>query len=718
MTALRGTGVKFFLLVMVPALLTVAITATAVFNLLTAISDDANQTARARTELAARAAIMGVEDQNRALVHDNAKRDEATLLTIGESEDAWVKYARGSGTGAGLYDYVFVADIDGKSLSGYGGGAKLDGRAISAFAAPVAGLAEGFRSGDPKRSSGFAMIGEGLFALAVAPIDIAKDASAAGRDMPRLLVIARSIGLAQIEGLSKRYLIDGLAFSPGIPSDHDGVTIAGIDGKPVGKFVWPQTRSGENVRDRAMSQVRTSLVLVFFIVAMLLAAIWNNSRRMASGEANALHASLHDELSGLPNRRSFSAHMRGLAGQPFAVLFVDIDRFKEVNDSYGHEMGDRLIRASAAGIATLAPPGGMVARLGGDEFAMLIEGPDALARATALANLVTGFMCLPFEFDGRIISVGASIGIVGPEYADCTPDELIRRADMAMYRAKKNGRNQSFVYAPDLDREREERRKLASALRSAMNAGEISLHYQPYVSAGTREIAGVEALLRWTSPELGPVNPASFVSVAEEFGLIDELGMQVLFAACAQAALWPSLKMSINVSPVQFANLDFIDTVKAAIARAGIQGGQIELEITEGHLIDDPEQARSLIYRLHDMGVSVSIDDFGTGYSSIGYLRRFDFDKLKIDRSLVVGIMTNPEAQKIIQATVLIADALSLKVTAEGVEHEEEAMVLRAAGVDQFQGYLFHRPMPAAAIDALISAPSADRRAPLLAGAA
>ena len=711
-------GVKFILLVVIPALMTVAIMASAIFNIIGTMSEQTNAIAAEKTELAASAALTSFHDQNRKIVEDNSNWDEAVRRVYGKVDDEWVEETWGSTIATGLYDYVFILEASGSAVSGFGPAGRIQEQADTIIGRqPIAALIRK-AAAEKGAVAGLAGFGGKYYSVATAPLVPTSQDLQYPKDAPRYLTIVLQLNNKRVSALGSAYVIDGLQLDPLTTAAKQGVAVADIEGMPLAKLTWIAQQPGDIVRDKAQAQILSSLAVVFGVLALLLAAIWQNGRRNAASQAAAVYAAHHDELSGLPNRRQFGKLLAEAVKQPFALLFIDIDRFKAVNDAYGHEMGDKLIRAIAAGLTTLAPEGSVVARLGGDEFGVLLTSRDSAEEAPHTANMIIAFMGQPFDFDGRVAAVGASIGILDGRHADAPPDELVRRADAAMYRAKKTGRNRYHHYDPSLESERHERRRMATALRQAMKANEISLVYQPYVSASSRQIIGVEALLRWNSPELGHVNPAVFVSVAEEFGLIDELGMAVLFAACGQAAFWPGLKMSVNVSPAQFSNAAFIDTISAAMARAGITGDRLELEVTEGYLIDEPELARALIYRLHDLGVAVSIDDFGTGFSSIGYLRKFSFDKLKIDRSLVEGLMTNAEAQKIIQATVLLADALGLQVTAEGVEHEEEAMLLRAAGVDQFQGYLFHRPMTAEAVTKLLSATSADLQAPSAAAAA
>jgi diguanylate cyclase (GGDEF)-like protein len=390
------------------------------------------------------------------------------------------------------------------------------------------------------------------------------------------------------------------------------------------------------------------------------------------------------------------------------VIFADLDGFKEVNDSYGHEIGDLLLKSAAGGFEFIAQGRGTVARLGGDEFAIVVQGPNAASTARDIAQNMLRFLAEPIVFGGRVASVSVSAGIVDRTGNDAEADaeELLRRADAAMYAAKSGGRNRIQIYDPSLDSKREESRRIARELRTHIDAGQLGVVYQPIVDARTRQIAGVEALVRWPKTAALVYGPDVFVPVAEEFGMIEDLGYFVMMQACRQAAQWPRITVSVNVSPIQFMNPSFAETVERILQKTGLEPQRLEVEVTEGFIIDNAERAAAIIDKLHAMRVSVALDDFGTGYSSIGHLRRFRFDKLKLDRSMVTDILLQPSALRLVQGTIAMADALGLRVTAEGIEDENQVSVLRLAGCSQFQGYLFSKPVEASRISASLETTS------------
>ncbi len=450
------------------------------------------------------------------------------------------------------------------------------------------------------------------------------------------------------------------------------------------------------------------LASLYFVIGMLVNMSWKSFRQASAVRAQAVASALRDDLTGLPNRRSIldllSSYLATpkLADEGLSVIFADLDGFKEVNDSYGHEIGDLLLKSAAGGFEFIAQGRGTVARLGGDEFAVVVQGANAASTARDIAQNMLRFLAEPIVFGGRVASVSVSAGIVDRTGNDAEADaeELLRRADAAMYAAKSAGRNRIQIYESSLDSKREESRRIARELRTHIDAGQLGVVYQPIVDARTRQIAGVEALVRWPKTAARVYGPDVFVPVAEEFGMIEDLGYFVMMQACRQAAQWPRITVSVNVSPIQFMNPSFAETVERILQKTGLEPQRLEVEVTEGFIIDNAERAAAIIDKLHAMRVSVALDDFGTGYSSIGHLRRFHFDKLKLDRSMVSDILLQPSALRLVQGTIAMADALGLRVTAEGIEDENQVSVLRLAGCSQFQGYLFSKPVEAERISA------------------
>lgn len=419
---------------------------------------------------------------------------------------------------------------------------------------------------------------------------------------------------------------------------------------------------------------------------------------LETSEAAAQHLAGHDELSGLPNRSVFTRALnRQLATcqvtkQGCAVMYVDLDKFKDVNDKYGHAAGDRLICAVAERLAGLVRGADIVARFGGDEFAIIQTNVKDRTDAEALAARILDILRQPFTIEGNQVQIGASLGIsIAPDHAQ-DGATLMRFADVALYRAKQDGRNRHFVFESELDETAKRKQEIEADLRIAIAEEQLLLHYQPIFSADGESVMGVEALVRWQHPTRGLIPPNEFIGIAEERGLISELGDWVLRRACIEMRAWPTITVAVNVSPVQFRQKDFVSSVAAIIAETGMDPTRLELELTEGVVVDDADQAEKIISELRAMGVRFAIDDFGVGYSSLIYLRRFAFDKIKIDRSFLDSMESTGESAILVHSIVHLGRALGLQVLAEGVETEEQHRFLQAVGCQQLQGYYFARP--------------------------
>ncbi len=456
------------------------------------------------------------------------------------------------------------------------------------------------------------------------------------------------------------------------------------------------------------------------------------ARRLA--EARVQHMAHHDALTGLPNRLRFTerlehtlARLRGenrledhrpvpaARDWLIAVLFLDLDHFKDVNDTLGHAAGDELLRLVAARIARCLRAEDTLARLGGDEFAVLLESFTTAEQVAELAQRVIGVVSAPFVLDGREALVGTSVGITlcvcGEEEA-IDPAQLLRQADMALYSAKAEGRGTLRFFQPGMHAELHRRKEMERDLRQALAEGGLEVHFQPMVAlAAPQRIIGAEALVRWRHPEHGMVPPGEFIPLAEGAGLIGELGSFVLRTACIRAAQWPGLCVAVNLSPEQVRRPGLVDLVAAVLTETNLPPSRLELEITEGIVLHDSAATLATLTRLRALGVGIVLDDFGTGYSSLSYLRRFPFSKLKVDRSFVAAITTDPGTAAIVQAVASLGRSLAIRVTAEGVETEEQLSLVRASGCDEAQGYLLGRPCPAEAFERLL-APCAAKEPP------
>ncbi len=440
-------------------------------------------------------------------------------------------------------------------------------------------------------------------------------------------------------------------------------------------------------------------------------------------EEEIRHRALHDPLTGLPNRVLFVDRLdQALAhtkreGRRVGVMFCDLDQFKLVNDSLGHEAGDELLGAVAPRLTGILRPGDTVARFGGDEFGILVPDADSIRDVTRVAERVAGALSSPFVLRGREHYVTASIGIAVSDGQDAS-EALIRDADLAMYRAKERGRGHYEIFDQLMRARAVDHLRTENDLRRALERDELRVHYQPVVSLSSGRITGFEALVRWQHPDRGLLPPAEFIPLAEESGLIVDIGDRVLELACAQAAGWhaenpdaPPLGISVNISARQLADRSFPDRVHKVLRETDLQPVCLSLEVTETMLVDDHDGPDEGFRRLKELGVGLVLDDFGTGFSSLGYLRRFPFDLLKIDRSFVDQIGSDTANSAIVTAVAGIAEALGVGVVAEGVETEAQLQAVTALGCHYAQGYLFSRPVPAAEATELLGAPVLRRRA-------
>jgi diguanylate cyclase (GGDEF)-like protein len=419
------------------------------------------------------------------------------------------------------------------------------------------------------------------------------------------------------------------------------------------------------------------------------------------------HLARHDALTGLPNRlllreRLERALTRSRKNNPLAVLCVDLDHFKAVNDTLGHPIGDDLLRAVTGRLSACVRERDTVARLGGDEFVVLLPGVQGRNQAQDLARRLIEAVSAPFEIQGHRITIGASIGLaMAPDDGD-EPDVLLVNADLALYRAKAKGRATACFFEPGMDARAEARRKLEQDLREAVEAERFELHYQPEVDTRSGAIVGFEALLRWNRPNQGLVSAAEFIALAEETGLIAPLDEWVIGRACADAARWPEpVRVAVNLSPAQFRSRTLVDTVACALAVSGLAPERLELEVSESVLRSDGERALATLHQLRDLGVRIALDDFGAGYSSLGCLRMFAFDKVKIDPSFITGLSEPGPCAAIVQAVADLGARLGVATTAEGVETADQLAQLRARGCDAAQGYLLGRAGPASGVPAL-----------------
>ncbi len=416
-------------------------------------------------------------------------------------------------------------------------------------------------------------------------------------------------------------------------------------------------------------------------------------------ESKITYLARHDMLTSLPNRLQMHEYLERAvsnlkSSSGFTVFLLDLDQFKPVNDTLGHPVGDELLKLVAMRLRDCVGEKDLVARIGGDEFAIVYDGVTRSERSSELATKIINCISEPYQFDGRHIVIGASIGITHSPSDSTVADQLLKNADMALYLAKSDGRGTHRFFEPEMDRRLQERMTLQSDLRLAIVNGELELYFQPLIAVETSRIVGFEALVRWNHPQRGLIMPSEFISLAEETGLILPLGEWVLRNACSQAAKWPKhVSIAVNLSPAQFKSGNIVQMTVSALAASGLSPTRLELEITESILMQDAAGTLAMLNQLRSLGLRVSMDDFGTGYSSLSYLQSFPFDKIKIDRSFINNVVSKNDCQAIIRAVISMARSLKIKTVAEGVETKEQFDLLLAEGCDQIQGYYFGRPM-------------------------
>ncbi|HZY69153.1 MAG TPA: EAL domain-containing protein [Devosia sp.] len=527
------------------------------------------------------------------------------------------------------------------------------------------------------------------------------------------------VSLVRLDGdyarrLGERYQFPDAKFAR-YPDEEVGepglLPLSDSAGKFITFFQWTPATPGRDLLNQTLPVIVGAFLLAGVVAAFLSYQLWRKSRALDAGRADAEFRAAHDHLTGLPNRVSFEARLgHVLAQRPsrdrrVSVLMLDLDRFKQVNDTLGHRAGDDLIQAVGQRLGSLLPPGDILARLGGDEFAIIHHHPPGLEPVLGLSHRVVDAVNKPFDVFGSEAFVGVSIGIATAEGSEADAHELTRKADIALYEAKATGRNRAVVFEESMNEFLQNRKTIEAELREALRRDDqLSVAFQPLFGRDG-EVVGAEALARWTHPRLGQISPAHFIPVAEASGLIGQLGCFVLHAACAVGARWPGRTFAVNISPAQLRDPTFPRSIFQLLEQTGMRPQDLELEITEGILLEEASDAAEALRLFRSAGIKIALDDFGTGYSSLNYLKRYPVDRIKIDRSFVSQLSPGNVSVPIVQAMVTLAHALKIDVTAEGVETDEQSKVLIELGCNVFQGFLFSAPVSAAALNSVLREP-------------
>lgn len=650
---------------------------------------EANQVDSEKTELALKGALKGQSDRIAGIASDNAYWDDAASAVYRSHPDLdFVRRSWGDSTADGInYDGAYLLDPSLRTVIGLRDG-KHDPVPIEAHIGPdIAMLSERSQAG--AGIGGIVQMPEGPALVGLSQILPTSPGTGLKipRDGPYRLLFVKRLDPALLGRMGGDLVIHDLR----IISDREAsprLAVKGLHGNPIAWLTWSSDNPGVTALRRALPPIGAAMIAALVLTLMI-------GRQSLRSVNDLARQAMVDSLSGLPNRRALRRELRRRIGSSdgSVLCLLDLDGFKFINDNYGHAVGDHLIVACSEMLHETIGKDGFIARLGGDEFAFVLSGADAAKRARAIADEVLGRMAQPFQVGERTVLIGVSIGLALEESAVSDADEMLRRADVAMYAAKRAGKMRVCEFDRRLDQRQARIHLIENELRSAIISRNFRLAYQPVFDSGKGTITSVEALIRWISPTLGELDPIDFIPIAEETGLINPMGLHILQMACEETRDWGDMRVAVNVSAAQLRNPDFPDHVRQILERTGFPASRLELEITETYLVHDPELAGRVLNGLRAIGVSIALDDFGTGYASIGFLRQFEFDKLKIDRSLVMDAENSDTARALLQASVAMARALDIEVVAEGVETSGQADLMRIAGCDQLQGWLFDKAM-------------------------
>lgn len=524
-------------------------------------------------------------------------------------------------------------------------------------------------------------------------------------ERPHILISVTDLNAAVLKDIGRSVLIKDLSYSTESTRTGETFPILSDDGKAMGALNWTPQKPGNALMSDLLPPILIVLIASMLSIAALFKRLLSSTHELTKREIEAQYLANHDALTGLPNRRRLAARLEELRLEhqathaSISVACIDLDRFKDINDTLGHQAGDELIKAVARRIESRSLPGDMIARLGGDEFAVIRPYQHA-NEGERLADMIIGSFDEAFMVMGHEIEARASLGITSATL-DRPFDDVMREADIALYEAKAMGRGRAAHFVAPMAAKLEKRHSIESDLRRAIANRELTLNYQPIIEAATGRISSVEALVRWHSPVHGHVSPETFVGIAEETGMMAGLGHFIIEQAMEDSQRWPHLKTAINISPAQLRSSTIVNELAGAVKRFGVSPEMITIEITETLLLANDARTLKLLNQLKAHGFNLALDDFGTGYSSLAYLRDFPFDLLKIDRRFIRDVEHDPQALAIVEAVVNFGQILGHEIIAEGIETEQEMQVMQRAGCTHLQGFVFSKPLSADHIEAL-----------------
>jgi diguanylate cyclase (GGDEF)-like protein len=674
-----------------------------------------------RGEKAVTAALNSFVVSMAESVANESSWTEAYLNAYVEFNPAWLDGTWGTtARTSDNYDTAIVSDADGNILFGEGRAGAIVGNVSDHFsgaAALLEQLSQGISDvGSEARAASYSSTSRGVAGMAVAVIHSANGQMNVPSDERRILWFARQIDEPMLQQIAYRFQIPVPRIQSGLVGDEQGFELKDAAGKSIGTLSWLPLRPGDAAFRHAASVASLLLLLIGCLVFAVLFSFRRSVERRAEADERDWLNARYDEETGLINRFGLEESLRLLVPRKssstnIAVACIGLDGYRDIVATYGEETAAILLDEVLEAFEMCIDGQGTIARTAPDEFAIARSGEDAAAMVRDFARKILQIIGSPFAVETWRIKVSASIGFAEAEAGRDTVALPIRMAEAAMHRARETGGNHVVEHADSIETERQARIAMQADIRRGLEADEFDLDYQPIFDFRTQAMSGVEALLRWRRRAGGPMGPGEFIPAAEASGLIEDLGMFALRRACRDLARYPSLKLSVNISTVQFRNPMLASQIDQVLAATSFPPTRLQLEITESFLLTRPERAKAALDELRARGIHIALDDFGTGFSSIGYLRQFEFDRVKLDRSLVDELDLDPVKFALVESTMIFAFAMGLAITAEGVERREEAAALSRLGCHEFQGFLFSRPLPLAGLVRLMAQAEAARKA-------